>query len=327
MCAAMIAAMVILLPVATEAYDRTEAEGCASCHSGPNPEMQVYVMETWLESSHGNAFTPGSNDNTYCAKCHSPFEADPAATHSNHDPVDIETAQAITCSACHPEHGDRVEWGTPIGNYDVAAGAHFPVYDAEELCEYCHSGSRHAVYRVPDMEGVECVDCHMPKMPVTYATDAEPPGVDVRMTRNHMFNFPEDDDALAERADFSCGSNGVGCHSEESTDWAVGVIRSGWIHRAPPPGDTWAVQIPFLGSEFWVTFEEFGGFLLVETSYPDGSPGGISLGMEFGSVIFWMNTDGTIFFGNINHDTGTAAGIVFFYDGSGSSVWFAEKAE
>lgn len=88
--------------------------------------------------------------------------------------------------------------------------------------------------------------------------------------------------------------------------------------------DTWLVKIPLLGAEFWATFEHFAGVLLVETMYADGQPGGIAIGMEYGTTIFWMDITGTIFIGSMDRDAGTAMGLVFGYQGA-SSVWFAER--
>ena len=251
------------------------------------------------------------------------MEEGPAASHgSNTDilPGVPPLPQAITCAVCHPSHHDRVEWGTPIGNYDIVAGAHFAVSveDEDELCQYCHSGSRHAVYRMPEMDHIKCVDCHMPMMPVARADGS------IKMTRTHAFGFPDDPVALAERAYFSCGTDGLGCHGEHDTEWAVEYIESGVIHRAPPPGETWDVQVPFLFSQFWVTLEELGGFLLVETTDPATGATAVALGMEFDGIIFWMENTGSIFFGTIDRVAGTASGIAFGHNG-GNSVWFAEK--
>jgi hypothetical protein len=95
---------------------------------------------------------------------------------------------------------------------------------------------------------------------------------------------------------------------------------------APPPGsvdgELWDVKIPYLGAEMLVEFEEFAGILLVQvSSFSD--PPAFGLGMEVDGVIFWMDSSGAIFFGNINRADGTMRGIVFDYYG-GSSIWFAE---
>lgn len=96
------------------------------------------------------------------------------------------------------------------------------------------------------------------------------------------------------------------------------------ISDAPGPwGDTWHVKVPFLFSEFTVRFEDFAGFLLVETTYADGRVS-IAIGMEIQGVIFWMDIEGAIYFGNIDRGAGTMSGIVLGHF-AGSSVWFAER--
>ncbi len=85
--------------------------------------------------------------------------------------------------------------------------------------------------------------------------------------------------------------------------------------------DAWVVNAPTLGPDFQVTFEQLGGVLVVRTS-----SGSVLLGMEFGSVIFWMDMSGTIYFGNIDRGAGTASGIAF---GSNAipTAWSAKPAE
>ncbi|HIQ23197.1 MAG TPA: hypothetical protein EYH34_18390 [Planctomycetes bacterium] len=90
-----------------------------------------------------------------------------------------------------------------------------------------------------------------------------------------------------------------------------------------PLAGTWRVVVPFLLTEFSVRFEDWGGILLVETRYDDGSSG-YGLGMESDGVIFWMNLSGSLYFGNIDRDAGTMSGIVFGGPG-GSSIWFGQR--
>jgi hypothetical protein len=89
-----------------------------------------------------------------------------------------------------------------------------------------------------------------------------------------------------------------------------------------PEGDTWEVILPLVFKQFNVKFEPFAGILLVEITHSDGSHG-YAIGMEFHNVIFWMDTSGAIFFGNINRSAGTMSGVVF--GRQGGSIWFGEK--
>ena len=91
----------------------------------------------------------------------------------------------------------------------------------------------------------------------------------------------------------------------------------------PPEGDTWDVKVPFVFSDFTITLDPIGGFLCVNVTYPDGRKS-VAIGMEFDGIIFWMDAEGAIFFGNIDRDAGSMSGIVFGHQG-GSGVWFAEQ--
>jgi PKD repeat protein len=88
-----------------------------------------------------------------------------------------------------------------------------------------------------------------------------------------------------------------------------------------PQGNSWLVSLPFgyWYDEFIVTFDDFNGFLLVETLYPDGQYSS-GIGMESGDIIYWMDGSGTIFFGKI--DAGTMSGMV--WSSYSTSIWFAE---
>lgn len=206
------------------AGDTSEADGCASCHYYPDQDkVQGEIVDEWKESSHGNSYG-SSNSNTYCAKCHSPFQADPEATHSNHDPVPQEEWQGVTCSSCHPPHSKRVEWGTPIGYYDVAEQEWTPVYegDTNELCTHCHESWRHESIFSPgpgntmEKKGVECIDCHMPVVP-TEGTDKD--------HRSHNWHILESTD----NPEYSCGLERSECHDSHDADWAAKQIDKG-IH-------------------------------------------------------------------------------------------------
>lgn len=201
--------------------DRTEATGCAGCHSVGNPMLQVVTQ--WETSAHANSYDGGRGANTYCASCKSPPLADPNATNSNNQPIAQEVWQDVTCSSCHPPHTQRVEWGTPIGVYDVALGDWRPVYDSNELCVYCHSGTHHSkefkcfAELMYDKKDVKCIDCHMPKVPVDVG------GGVMRDTHSHTFS-------VANNLPYSCGVDGLPCHPNKTTEWAKKQIEKTKIH-------------------------------------------------------------------------------------------------
>jgi len=243
-CIVILAAVLMLgwSAASAQAYDREEYEGCRECHSARGTDHMLFVSDTWLLSGHANSWAE-SNGNTYCMSCHAPLQADPLATRDNNQPVPLEESEALTCAGCHLPHTLAGEVGTRLGNFivgsgDAETGEWVPRFEGEEdeLCMQCHSGSRHEKeITMWQMKEVKCIDCHMPKIPVVQfalATDTEP--APVRPTRTHEFGFPlEDDEALAAKARFSCGTEGVGCHPHESTDWAVAYIRSKLIHEGP----------------------------------------------------------------------------------------------
>jgi hypothetical protein len=173
------------------------------------------VVDDWYESNHANS-NSGYNANTYCAECHAPFQADPDATHSDNDPVPTEEWQGVTCGACHPPHNLRLEWGTPMGNYDIETQDWIPVYeeDADALCEYCHTGSRHekefqGYGKSMHKKDVKCMDCHLAEVP-----DETPRGGHL----SHTFDvYPE----------FSCGLENEDCHPNHKLDWAEKQIEKG----------------------------------------------------------------------------------------------------
>ena len=181
-----------------------------------------FVVDKWMQSVHARSYGDVQG-NTYCARCHSPFQADPAATHAENEPVPLETWQAITCSVCHPPHDLRVAWGTPIALYDVGTGEYSPLSldDANVQCEQCHSGARHArkfkaygdlMFHKKD---VRCIDCHMAKIP----TGDEAVG----RRASHTFN-------VVENLPWSCGTHAGGCHSNHKEEWALKQIQKGKIH-------------------------------------------------------------------------------------------------
>jgi hypothetical protein len=198
--------------------DHSEADACGSCHF--NPKMGEVVGQ-WSTSQHANSYDDGAGSNTYCARCKSPFNADPLATYSDNVPVPAELWKDVTCSACHPPHDLRVEWDTPIGTYDITTGEWAPVYDPDELCVYCHTGSHHARSfkafgkTMFEKKGVHCNECHMAKVP-----SAAVPGDTI-----HTHSWLVEDNLP-----YSCGVEATGCHANKDMDWALKQIKKMRIH-------------------------------------------------------------------------------------------------
>ena len=215
-CGPILAALMILAPTAVQADDTSEADGCAGCHYNPH---QVQIVEERKASGHGNSYSERV-DNAYCGDCHAPFQAgffpDGDKAERREITLGFETWEHVTCGACHPDHGTRVENGTPLGvfaGYDEAGEKTwlgvFPE-DANDLCTSCHTGSRHT----PDFQafgtvmcehkGVCCMDCHMPKVLMEVTNDAGE--VETRMVHTHSW------DPVASLP-YSCGTIEGGCHS------------------------------------------------------------------------------------------------------------------
>ncbi len=178
------------------------------------------MAEKWSQSGHANSYGV-SQGNTFCAQCHSPFQADASATANNNKPIAVEQWQGVTCSVCHPPQDKINQWGTPIALYDVATRTYTPLAlaDANLLCLNCHNGA-HApgiggAGLLMMQSGVRCIDCHMAKIASGNRSVGEAAAHDFKVAAN----LPN-----------SCGLAPNGCHASGTQAWALGEIRSGAIH-------------------------------------------------------------------------------------------------
>jgi len=117
-------------------------------------------MAEWAASAHGNTYGLGKGPNTYCSRCHSPQNWDPASRPAPPPncvtckfPMDPELRIAptmdfveeadwvgITCATCHVVDGDMINttsnaWLNPI------AEEYEPVATTNALCGKCHTNS------------------------------------------------------------------------------------------------------------------------------------------------------------------------------------------
>ncbi len=118
------------------------------------------IHEAWAASAHGNTYDFGKGPNTYCSRCHSPQNWDPAAQPGPppncitckfpQDPelriaetmdfVAEEDWVGIACDTCHVVEGDMIQttsnaWFNPIAEeYETVA-------TSNELCGKCHTNS------------------------------------------------------------------------------------------------------------------------------------------------------------------------------------------
>jgi hypothetical protein len=222
----MALAVVAILPMGMTAGnidmmggDTTEPEYCAGCHFPPGNVVMPEVVDDWYESDHANSYAPFLA-NTYCAQCHSPFQADATADHDQNDPVARKDWQGVTCGVCHPPHDLRVEWGTPIGTYDIESEEWSPVYEENQndVCLQCHSGDSQGYGNIMSKK-IGCVGCHMQEV------DNDVTGVEGEHI-SHSFNIPDAE---------SCGVGEEGCHPNKDIDWAEKQTEKG-IHEKEPYG-------------------------------------------------------------------------------------------
>ena len=215
----LLAAALLCARPAVAFYNQSEADGCAGCHYPSGAHMKP-VVDKWKAGPHSRTFGR-IQGNTFCARCHAPFEADPGASYMNNSPVKLEDWQSVTCGVCHPPYPRP----SVIARYDVDTGEYVPLdlADADELCVGCHSGERHRVEfgkigrKCVEKGGARCIDCHMPKVP--WSSDPSVP-----MRASHDFkvegNLP-----------YSCGVNGTGCHGGRDVQWAIRKIARWEIHK------------------------------------------------------------------------------------------------
>jgi RNase P subunit RPR2 len=101
--------------------------------------MNETINATWRNSSHANSFHGGVNNNTYCAHCMSPFQADPMANYTNNIGIEEQNWSAINCTVCHDPVTQELsfyngtDWEPPVSN-------------PSDLCGECHQGDHHPEY-------------------------------------------------------------------------------------------------------------------------------------------------------------------------------------
>lgn len=77
----------------------------------------------WLNSKHSES-NHGENQNTYCARCHSPLQASATSSYKkgifkNTDPIPDGQMEGVTCASCHPSHNAAAVLGRRLGIYQL----------------------------------------------------------------------------------------------------------------------------------------------------------------------------------------------------------------
>ena len=186
--------MVVLVSACQPAKPATPAPTpTATVKPLPTPDRAA-IQAAWQGSAHNNKYDLGKGPNTYCSRCHSPQNWDPAATVgkapncfsckfatdkevriAKENPLIPETNwKPVGCDVCHKVDGGVVSsqiaiWNNGMGKYDAVA-------TTTQLCEKCHTdslgGTRHKVHlgggahsnqigqttKRPEL----CTDCHDP---------------------------------------------------------------------------------------------------------------------------------------------------------------------
>lgn len=169
--------------------------------STPTPEptptltpAQAAIWQAYQGSPHANTYGLSKGPNTYCARCHSPRNWDPAAAidpppncvsckfefedspriASGNPLVPENEWQDIGCEMCH-----RVENGVAAAQtawLNTATGAYEQVITTTALCEKCHTDTDTLRHRrdLDDSAHAEfvCTDCHDPHSAIANCTDS-----------------------------------------------------------------------------------------------------------------------------------------------------------
>lgn len=256
-------------------YDYSNADSCSACHfidgydhtaraAGLQWNSSTNQWERtghgWWDSAHAQSqygwskatsqsgWTQppgpyGEVDNTFCAFCHSPLQADGTSQFSNGtvvNPVTVSTFQAVTCGSCHPTNKVAAqvlklnptaessgETATLIRGQDpTQASSWIPILPGQEnqFCLTCHEQDPHnapsnAVFQVMYDAGVTCINCHMAPYQIFTGTASSPqPPLPERFH----------DWKVAENLPYSCGAQGslsqFSCHSEFTSQSASAFI-------------------------------------------------------------------------------------------------------
>jgi hypothetical protein len=139
-------------------HDQHSLELAVACHSGHHTQY-----EDWSGSGHADTFEFNETDNTYCAKCMSPFQMDPDATHDDNDPIDEDNWTGINCMVCHNPHSLELQFYNGTAYED-------PVTNPADLCGRCHgshqydewNGSAHAQTNHGYNANTYCAKCMSP---------------------------------------------------------------------------------------------------------------------------------------------------------------------
>ncbi len=150
----------------------------------PVPFPAGHIVEAWQKGPHSHTYDEGKGPNTYCARCHSPLNWDPASkvdpqpncvsckfpfdramrVAQGNPPVAQKDWKSITCEVCHQVRDGKID--PMIAWWNQEAQAYESVSDATALCTRCHTDTEILRHR-PDLGtrshvGFGCTSCHEP---------------------------------------------------------------------------------------------------------------------------------------------------------------------
>lgn len=203
--------------------------------ASPTPDLRVQEAQAaWKSGPHAAAYDLGKGPNTYCARCHSPANWDPAARPGappncvsckfatdatvrvapTNPLVPEQDWKGIACATCH-----TVDQGTltaQLGWKNVQTGYTETVAVPSDLCKKCHADTatlRHS----RGMSGTvhpdyDCLRCHDPHSTQASCTSS---GCHEAVVKS-MLNFTPDHASAKTKADcLGCHPKGMQLHSME----------------------------------------------------------------------------------------------------------------
>lgn len=198
------------------------------------------IEAAWMGSPHGNTYDLGKGPNTFCARCHSPENWDPAAKPDQPPncvsckfPFDSEVRVAasnplvpqadwkdIGCVVCHTTDDGSVK--PDIAWFNTVTGYHETVTSTTELCEKCHTDTETIRHRRDLGQAAHadftCTNCHDPH---TTAASCGAPGCHPTVG-GESTPIPGHD---ADHASVTC----VACHDASGLDVGPVEGENVWI--------------------------------------------------------------------------------------------------
>lgn len=130
----------------------------------PTQDSLPEEQELWKQSLHANTYNLENASNTYCARCHSPLNWDPASSSGAQQVVSKSEWKSIPCTVCHEQNGNNIS-GT-VSFWDQGTKQYEQVKSSSDLCIQCHTDEENHNALIKMGTGAhmnfDCVTCHEP---------------------------------------------------------------------------------------------------------------------------------------------------------------------